>query len=94
MPIGIDIEKAKEIHKEHIRAIRKPILEQKDVEYMRALEMGDQEKVTQVVTEKQELRDVTKIVTDAEISGTTVSEVTAELKQIWNEEILGTNPLV
>jgi tRNA 2-selenouridine synthase SelU len=94
MPIGIDIEKAKEIHKEHIRAIRKPILEQKDVEYMRALEMGDQEKVAQVVTEKQELRDVTKIVTDAEISGTTVSEVTAELKQIWNEEILGTNPLV
>lgn len=94
MPIGIDIEKAKEIHKNHIRVVRQPLLEQKDVEYMRALELGDQAKVAQVVSEKQQLRDATQIVTNAEITGTTVTEVTTELKQIWNEELLGTNPLI
>lgn len=94
MPIGIDIEKAKEIHKNHIRTARKPLLEQKDVEYMKALELGDQVKIAQVVTEKQQLRDVTQIVTDTEITGTTVIEVTTELKQIWNEDLLGPNPLV
>jgi hypothetical protein len=94
MPIGIDINKAKEIHKNHIRSVRNPLLQEKDVEYMRALEVGDTEKVAEVAVAKQELRDVTAIVDTAEITSTSVTEVTAELKQVWDENVLGTNPLV
>ena len=43
MPIGIDLDKAKEIHKDHIRNVRNPLLQAKDVEYMRAQEAGDTE---------------------------------------------------
>lgn len=94
MPIGINLDKAKEIHKNHIRAVRNPLLQKKDVEYMRAQEVGDTAKVTAVVAEKQELRDATAIVDNTMITGTSVEEVTAELKQVWNEALLGPNPLV
>ena len=94
MPIGIDINKAKEIHKNHIRSVRNPLLQEKDLEYMRALEVGDTEKVAEVTAAKQELRDVTEIVDAAQITSTTVQQVTAELKQVWDENVLGTNPLV
>lgn len=93
MPIQINVDKAKEIHKDHIRSVRNPLLQQKDVEYMRASEIGDTEKVAAVVAEKQELRDATKIVDNVEITGTSVNEITAELKQVWNEDLLGPNPL-
>jgi hypothetical protein len=94
MPIGINIDKAKEIHKEKIRAVRNPLLEQKDMEYMRALESNNTQKVADVAAEKQVLRDATAVVDDVEISGTTVLEVTDELKQVWDETVLGSNPLV
>ena len=94
MPIGIDLDKAKEIHKNHIRNVRNPLLQAKDVEYMRAQEAGDTEKTAAVVAEKQALRDATKLVDNAEITGTSVEDVTAELKQVWDEELLGPNPLV
>ena len=94
MPIGIDLEKAKEIHKDHIRNVRNPLLQAKDVEYMRAQEAGDTEKTAAVVAEKQALRDATKLVDNVEITGTSVEDVTAELKQVWDEELLGPNPLV
>jgi hypothetical protein len=94
MPIGIDINKAKEIHKNHIRSVRNPLLQEKDVEYMRALEVGDTEKVAEVAAAKQELRDVTAIVDAVEITSTSVQEVTAELRQVWDENVLGPNPLV
>ena len=88
------LEKAKEIHKDHIRNVRNPLLQAKDVEYMRAQEAGDTEKSAAVVAEKQALRDATKLVDNVEITGTSVEDVTAELKQVWDEELLGPNPLV
>ena len=94
MSIGISIEKAKEIHKNHIRQVRTPLLEQKDIEYMRALEEGDSTKATEVSTEKQALRDVTSIVDDVVPTSTDVIEVTEQLKQVWDENLLGPNPLV
>jgi hypothetical protein len=90
--IKINVEKAKEIRKNQIRRLRKSLLEKKDVEYMRALEIGDTQKVAQVVAEKQALRDVTNLVTEAEITSTDVNEVTRQLKQIWDEDLLGPNP--
>lgn len=94
MPIGINVDKAKEIHKDIIREVRNPLLEQKDVEFMKALEVGDSTKVAEVTTEKQALRDVTSIVNNVEPTATDVLGVTAELKQVWDENVLGPNPLV
>lgn len=94
MPIGIDVNKAKEIHKDKIREVRNPLLLKKDVEYMRALESGDSEKVATVAAEKQALRDATTIVNNVEVTATDVLGVTEELKQVWDVTILGPNPLV
>ena len=94
MPIGIDINKAKDIHKDKIREVRNPLLQAKDVEYMRAQEAGDTQKVAEIVAEKQALRDATTLVNDVEITATSVLGVTEELKQVWNEDLLGTNPLL
>lgn len=94
MPIGIDINKAKEIHKDKIREVRNPLLQAKDVEYIRAQEVGDTEKVAAVVAEKQALRDATTLVDDVEITATSVLGVTEELKQVWDETVLGANPLL
>lgn len=92
MAIGINVEKAKQIHKNAIRAVRNSLLEKKDVEYIRALEVGDTVKVAEIVTEKQALRNVPTIVDEVEISASSLLEIIAELKQVWNEELLGINP--
>ena len=55
--ITINIEKAKEITKEKLRADRKPLLEAEDVKFQIALETG--EDTTDIVAEKQRLRDIT-----------------------------------
>ena len=94
MPISINIEKAKEIHKDKIREVRNPLLQQKDVEFMKAIESGDNAKIAQVTSEKQELREVTDIVNDVIFSSTDVVGITSELKQVWDNNILGINPLV
>jgi predicted HAD superfamily Cof-like phosphohydrolase len=94
MPIGINVDKAKEIHKDKIRAVRNPLLQEKDVEYMRALEAGDTDKVSTVVVEKQALRDATSIINDVTPTSTDVLGVTEELKQVWDTEVLGENPLL
>lgn len=90
--IKINIEKAKEIQKDKMRVVRKPLLEKLDIDFSRALETGGD--TASIAAQKQALRDVTTIVTEAEITGTTVDEITTELKVVWNEELLGKNPLV
>ena len=55
--ITVDIEKAKEIVKEKLRLDRKPLLEAQDVLFQRALETGAD--TTDIVAEKQRLRDIT-----------------------------------
>ena len=88
--IKINVDKAKEIQKDKMRVVRKPLLEKLDVDFVRALELGTD--TEEIKIQKQALRDVTKIVTEAEITGTTVDEVTAELKAVWDEDLLGPNP--
>ena len=85
--IKINIDKSKEIQKNKLREARKPLLEKLDVDFVRALELGGD--TASIATQKNALRDVTNIVTEAEISGKTVDEITTELKAIWNEELLG-----
>ena len=90
MSIIINLDKAKEIHKDKIREVRKRLLEKLDVDFVRALELGTD--TEEIKSQKQALRDVTNLVTEAEITGTTVDEVTSELKAIWDEDLLGPNP--
>jgi len=85
--IKINLDKAKEIQKDKLREVRKPLLEKLDVDFVKALELGGD--TASIVTQKQALRDITDIVSEAEISGTTVDEITTELKAIWNEDLLG-----
>ena len=57
MPVNININKAKDITKDRLRAERKPLLEAQDVAFQRALETS--EDTTAIVAEKQRLRDIT-----------------------------------
>jgi hypothetical protein len=58
--ITININKAKEIKKDHLREERKPLLEALDIQYMKALEQNDTQKMQDIVAQKQALRDVTQ----------------------------------
>lgn len=63
--VGADLEKAKEIWKDEWRAVRAPLLAQLDVEYIRALESNDVARMSEIVSQKQALRDVTDTPIDA-----------------------------
>lgn len=67
--ITVNMDKAKEITKDRLRVERKPLLEQADVAFMRALEAGQD--TTSIAAEKQRLRDITNQVD----SMTTVDEL-------------------
>jgi hypothetical protein len=67
--ITVNINKAKDITKERLRAERTPLLQAQDVAFQRALEEGAD--TTAIVAEKQRLRDVT----DLADSATTLDEL-------------------
>ena len=69
MGITVNIDKAKDITKDRLRAEREPLLEEQDVLFQQALEIGDD--TTTIVAEKQRLRDITNQVD----SMTTVDEL-------------------
>lgn len=59
--IEVNFTKAKEIQKNKWRYLRISILEKLDVEFMRAIEVGDTSKQDLIKAQKQALRDVTSI---------------------------------
>lgn len=59
----VNIDKAKDITKERLRAERAPLLQQQDVAFQRALETGAD--TSEIVAEKQRLRDITKLADEA-----------------------------
>ena len=61
--ITVNLSKAKEITKERLREERKPLLEAQDVLFMKAQEDGAD--TTAIVTEKNRLRDITKLADSA-----------------------------
>ena len=81
-----DLDAAKDIFKDKIRAVRTPLLEAEDVVYMKALESDDATAKAASVTKKNALRDApaAQAITDA----TTIDE----LKASWNTSLLGTSP--
>ena len=73
--ITIDISKAKEVWKNKIREKRKPVLEQLDIDFVKAQETSSD--TTSIVADKQTLRDLPNQVDTA----TTVDEI----KAVWND---------
>jgi len=55
--IIVNMTNAKNQWRDILRLERKPILESLDIEYMRALEINDTIKISEIVTKKQKLRD-------------------------------------
>jgi len=84
--ISEDIDAAKEIFKDKIREVRKPLLEAEDVVYMKALESDDAVAKAASVTRKQALRDAPAA--SAISSATTISA----LKAAWDTSLLGDSP--
>lgn len=56
----IDLELAKEVWRNKIRPIRNERLKALDLEWMRALEVGDMQGAAKVIVKKEELRNITK----------------------------------
>ena len=84
MGFGIDMAKAKEIHKTNIREARTPLLTALDIDFQKALETSAS--TTNIVAKKQALRDAPA---DSAIDAATTTD---ELKAQWNTSILGTSP--
>ena len=84
--IAEDMTKAKEIFKDKIREARKPLLEEEDVVYMKALEADDSSAKTASVNKKKALRDApaAKAITDA--------DTITKLKAAWDTSVLGDSP--
>jgi len=62
--IVINLDKAKDITKDRLRAERAPLLQAQDVAFQRALEEGAD--TAAIVAEKQRLRDITNLADEAE----------------------------
>lgn len=58
--VDVDMPKARDIHKKHLRRMRQPKLEALDIEFLKALEEKDDTKMAEIAAKKQALRDVTK----------------------------------
>ena len=61
MSIRINIDKAKAIKLDQLRAERAPKLAALDLAFMRAVERGDTAEQASIAAQKQALRDVTKV---------------------------------
>ena len=86
MGFGIDMAKAKEIHKDKIRAARAEKFKELDVEFTKALEAGTS--TTDIAAKRQALRDA-----PADSAITNAADTDA-LKAQWNTDILGTSPYI
>ena len=84
MGFGIDMAKAREIHKNKIRVARKPLLEALDIEFQKAQETGAS--TTDIVAKKQALRDAPAD------SGIAAASDADTLKAQWKTDILGASP--
>lgn len=82
--VKIDLAKAKEMHRNRIRAARTPLFSDLDVQYQRATETSSD--TSAIVAKKQALRDAPS---DSAIEAATTSD---ELKAQWNTSILGDSP--
>tara|TARA_B100001989_G_scaffold238222_1_gene201497 strand:- start:964 stop:1230 length:267 start_codon:yes stop_codon:yes gene_type:complete len=86
MGFGIDMTKAKEIHRQNIRRARYGLFEGLDIEFQRAIEENNSTKQAEVAAKKQALRDAPA---DSAIDAATNTD---SLKAQWKTDILGPSP--
>jgi len=84
--ISEDMTAAKVIFKDKIREVRKELLEEEDVVYMKALEADDASAKTASVAKKKALRDAPAA------SAIDNADTIAKLKAAWDTSVLGTSP--
>ena len=84
MGFGIDMAKAREIHKTNIRTARAPKLAELDIEFQKAQETSAD--ITDIVAKKQALRDAPAD------SGIAAASDADALKAQWKTDILGASP--
>ena len=86
--ISEDMTEAKKIFQEKIREVRKPLLEEQDALFMKALEDDDSSAQSTIKTKKKALRDApaAKAISDA--------DTIAKLKASWDSTNLGTSPYI
>ena len=84
MGFGVDMAKAREIHKTNIRRARAPKLAELDVEFQKAQETSSD--TSTIVAKKQALRDAPA---DSAIAAASDA---AALKAQWNTSVLGSSP--
>ena len=78
----VNIEKAKAIHLDKYRSARAPKLAKFDIDFMKAVEVNDEEKKAEIIAAKQALRDVTLTQLPDDLAG---------IKATW-PEVLGPKP--
>tara|TARA_R100000231_G_C5270028_1_gene148364 strand:+ start:130 stop:393 length:264 start_codon:yes stop_codon:yes gene_type:complete len=84
MGFGIDMSRARDIHRNNIRQARKDKLAELDIEYQRATETSVD--TSAIVAKKQVLRDYPAR------AGIATAANTTELKADWDTTILGDKP--
>ena len=84
MGFGIDMSRARDIHRNNIRQARKDKLAELDIEYQRATETSAD--TSAIVAKKQALRDAP--------AASAINDATnvTELKAQWDTSILGDKP--
>ena len=82
--ININMDKARDIHRNKIRQARAPLLTAKDIEFQRALETGAD--TSAIVAAKNALRDAPAA------SAIEAASTPDELKQAWDTDLLGDSP--
>jgi len=75
--LTVDMDKAREIHKNRMREARAPKLTELDVAFQRAMEINDTAEIEKIVARKNSLRNVTATPAIAE------AKTPEELKAIW-----------
>lgn len=75
--LKVDMPKARELHREAMRAVRAKRMTALDVDYMRADEAGDVTTKTAIAAKKQALRDVTAD------PGIDKAKTPEQLKKVW-----------
>jgi hypothetical protein len=84
--ISEDMDVAKEIFRDKVRAVRAPLLDAEDVVYMKALEADDADAKAASVTKKAALRDAPAA------SAINAASDIAALKAAWDTDVLGDSP--
>ena len=75
--LDVDMPKAREIHREHLRQARGDLLAQLDTEYLKADENNDNAKKQEIKQKKQFLRDITQH------PAIETAQTPEELKNVW-----------